>query len=317
MSQTMWSRKIVEKQEQRQTASDPSGSGQAEESREPSKDRATEGFPGGIKVLHDCPDATVDICFVHGLSGNRDSTWTANKQPAPWPKTLLPPKLNNARILTFGYDAYVERKGTNRLIDHAANLLNDLTTDRMDCEASSRPLIFVAHSLGGLVCKEAILQSRNNPEPHLRAIFDCTNGIAFMGNPHKGSWMANWAKIPVSVFGFGGLINGWLLDILETDNQFLESIQVRFLSMTRELREAGRCFDVTCFFEELRLTGVGKVVSKESATFDSFPAMAIHANHRDMVKFGSPEDNGFKRLLGELRRWERKIREAQTDSSKK
>ena len=26
-------------------------------------------FPDGVKVLYDCPDATVDICFVHGLTG--------------------------------------------------------------------------------------------------------------------------------------------------------------------------------------------------------------------------------------------------------
>src|SRR5947208_4561939 len=51
-------------------------------------------FPDGVKVLHDCPDATVDICFIHGLTGDRESTWTAHGKPAPWPKTLLPPKLD-------------------------------------------------------------------------------------------------------------------------------------------------------------------------------------------------------------------------------
>lgn len=136
-------------------------------------------FLDGVEVLHDCPDATIDICFVHGLSGNRVGTWTAKGQPKPWPETLLPLKLSRARILTYGYDAYIVRKpvaSTNGLADHATNLLNDLTTERARSNASSRPLVFVAHSLGGLVCKEAILLSRNNPEPHLRGIFDCTKG---------------------------------------------------------------------------------------------------------------------------------------------
>lgn len=38
----------------------------------------------------------------------------------------------HARILTWGYDAYLVHKGvssSNRLIDHATNLVNDLTTD--------------------------------------------------------------------------------------------------------------------------------------------------------------------------------------------
>jgi predicted alpha/beta hydrolase family esterase len=199
---------------------------------------------------------------------------------------------------------------SNRLIDHATNLLNDLTTDRACYNASSRPLIFVTHSLGGLVCKEATLLSRNNPEVHLRGIFDRIKGIIFMGTPHKGAWMADWANIPASALGLVKSTNKSLLKILETDDQFLESIQARFWAMIRELREGGRRLEVTCFFEELPLPlpVVGKVVSKESATLEGYNQISIHANHRDMVKFGSAEDNGFKRLLGELIRWEGQVR---------
>ncbi|KAK4206119.1 Alpha/Beta hydrolase protein [Rhypophila decipiens] len=278
-----------------------------------SENSLPDSFPGGVEVLHNCPDAAVDICFVHGLTGNRDSTWTAHGQSTPWPKTLLPPKLTRARILTFGYDAYIVRKSgasSNRLIDHATNLLNDLTTDRASCNASSRPLVFVAHSLGGLVCKEAILLSRNNPESHLRGIFDGTKGIIFMGTPHKGSWMADWAKAPASALGLVKSTNKSLLGILETDNQLLESIQVNFWSMIRELREAGRRLEVTCFFEELPLPVVGTVVSKESATLEGYSSFSIHADHRDMVRFASARDNGFERLLGELARWEWQTRDS-------
>ncbi|UPK91511.1 hypothetical protein LCI18_002446 [Fusarium solani-melongenae] len=268
-------------------------------------------FPDGVKVLHDCRDATIDICFVHGLTGNRDSTWTIHGQSKPWPETLLPPKLSRARVLTYGYDAYIMRKSvasTNGLIDHAANLLNDLSTDRAYSNASSRPLVFVAHSLGGLVCKETILLSRNNPEPHLRGIFDCTKGIIFLGTPHRGSWMADWARIPASALGIVKSTNTSLLKILETDDKYLQSVQDRFWSMVREQQKAGRDLEVTCFFEELPLSGVGKVVSKGSATLEGYNAISIHANHSNIVKFSSMDDNGFKRLLGELIRWESQIR---------
>ncbi|KAI8648856.1 NB-ARC domain-containing protein [Fusarium sp. Ph1] len=267
-------------------------------------------FPDGVEVLHDCPDATVDICFVHGLTGNRISTWAAHGQIAPWPKTLLPEKLSKARILTYGYDAYIVSKAvasSNRLIDHATNLLIDLTNDRAGSRASSRPLIFVAHSLGGLVCKEAILQSRNNPNHRRRDIFAHLKGIIFMGTPHKGSWMADWANMPASALGLVKSTNKSLLRILETDDQLLESIQARFLALIREQREAGRQLEVTCFFEELPLPVVGKVMSKESATFEGYDPITIHANHGDMVKFRSAEENGFKRLVGELTVWESEI----------
>jgi hypothetical protein len=275
-------------------------------------------FPDGIITLHECSDATVDICFVHGLTGNRESTWTARGQSTPWPQTLLPPRLEKGRVLTYGYDAYVVRTSvasTNRLIDHAMNLLNDLSTDRAVNKATGRPLIFVAHSLGGLVCKQAILMSRNNPESHLQDMFTSTKGIVFMGTPHTGSWMADWAKVPASALGIVKSTNKSLLNVLETDDQLLESIQTAFLAMVRGLREEGRLLDVTCFFEELPFPLVGPVVSKSSATFAGYTPLSIHANHSNMVKFSSADETGFKRLLGELMRWESQARYLVTNSS--
>lgn len=284
------------------TRAEDVGSSQGAPSKSPG---SVSSFPAGIAVWHDCPDATVDICFVHGLTGNRESTWTAQGQSLPWPKTLLPSNLRKARLLTYGYDAYVVRKSavsSNRLIDHASNLLNDL------CNVSTRPLILVCHSLGGLVCKKTVLLSQNNPEPHLRGVFDRIVGVAFMGTPHKGSWMANWARIPASAVGLFKSSNKSLLETLETDNQLIEMIQVDFLSMVRGVREGGRSLEVVCFFEELPQSPVaGHVVSKESATIDGYRSISIHANHRDMTRFASTEDAGFQRLLGELTRWERSV----------
>ncbi|OAG43666.1 hypothetical protein AYO21_02252 [Fonsecaea monophora] len=283
-----------------------------EGSRSSSPSRApTVPFPDGVKVLHDGSDATVDVCFVHGLTGNRDTTWTAKGQSQPWPQTLLAPQLTTARILTYGYDAYVVRTsvpGFNGLLDHASNLLHDLTADRARHNASDRPLIFVAHSLGGLVCKKAILLSRNNPEDHLKEMFKCTKGIIFMGTPHMGSRMADWARVPASALGMVKSTNKSLLKILELDDQLLESVQVEFLAMIRDLRESNRRLEVTCFFEELPFPVVGKVVSKKSATFAGYNPIGIHANHRNMVRFASSDETGFKRVLGELTRWEMELR---------
>ncbi|CAG8117209.1 unnamed protein product [Penicillium olsonii] len=278
----------------------------------------TAAFPDGLEVLHDYSDAALDICFIHGLTGDRRTTWTPDQQPAPWPQTLLPSHVSKARILSYGYDAYFARKSTascNRVIDHATNLLHDLTTDRASCGASSRPLIFIAHSLGGLVTKKAILLSRNNPEAHLQGVFKSTKAIIFMGTPHKGSWMASWAKIPAATLGLVKSTNQSLFAVLHSESQFLESLQIEFLALIRQLREAGRGLEVTCFFEELPLPLAGQVVSKESATLDGYNAISIHANHSNMVKFGSSEENGFKRLVGELQRWQSQLRDVEANSN--
>ena len=269
---------------------------------------ASVSFPDGIKVWYEPPSPNVDVCFVHGLTGNRDSTWTASGQQEAWPKNFLPGKLVQARLMTWGYDAYILRLSTasqNTLLDHATNLLRDLTDQRFADDASSRPLIFVAHSLGGLVCKRALLLSRTNALPHFRNLFDCTTGILFMGTPHTGSWLAKWAKIPVKAFGVFKSLNTSLLEVLKTDNQLLEDLQRDFLNMVLGVGGASGQLKVSCFFEELDTFAVGKIVSKEAATFAGHDPASIHADHRGMVRFTSPEDTGFKRVLGELQRWTR------------
>ena len=97
------------------------------------------------------------IVFVHGLTGNRQNTWTHN-DGVFWPQDLLPKDLPTARIMTFGYDAdvvgIVKTAGSNTLRDHGKSLANDLAMRRARSNSIMRPLIFVAHSLGGLVVEQ-------------------------------------------------------------------------------------------------------------------------------------------------------------------
>ena len=123
---------------------------------------------------------TADIVFIHGLTGGRDSTWTAKGAEEPWPKLLLSDEnddeddedekgpgcaLKTARIMSWGYDADIMKlvgaAGQNRVMDHARNLLGALE-DVREGSAANRPLIFIAHSLGGLVVK-AVSQYLDTP----------------------------------------------------------------------------------------------------------------------------------------------------------
>jgi hypothetical protein len=76
------------------------------------------------------------IVFVHGLTGDRERTWRAKSATAPWPQSLLPSRVHDARILTFGYDAYVsDWRGVvsnNRIGNHSMNLLTSVATYRED-----------------------------------------------------------------------------------------------------------------------------------------------------------------------------------------
>lgn len=83
-----------------------------------------------------------------------------------WPLDLLAADIKNVRILTYGYDSHISRffKGSanqNNIFAHGQDLLNALerarrksTIKRIAGGDPKRPIIFVVHSLGGIVLKE-------------------------------------------------------------------------------------------------------------------------------------------------------------------
>jgi hypothetical protein len=72
-----------------------------------------------------------------------------------WPLDLLPTDCTGARILTFGYDTQITKgyaaADKSSIFSHGRDFLIELGRDR---EVQGRPLILVAHSLGGIVVKE-------------------------------------------------------------------------------------------------------------------------------------------------------------------
>jgi hypothetical protein len=67
------------------------------------------------------------IGFVHGLTGNRETTWTDKSSKIFWPRDLLQGDLPDVRIMTFGYNVASQ----NRIGNHAQNLVNALAQIRV------------------------------------------------------------------------------------------------------------------------------------------------------------------------------------------
>jgi hypothetical protein len=115
----------------------------------------------GLFVLHDCPsqqNRAVDIVAVHGLGGHWRNTWTGNSNKN-WLKDFLPFQLQDAgitaRVLSYGYDSDTAfSKAVTDIDDVAAMLLDRMIGERQSPEEKSRSVIFIAHSLGGIVVKK-------------------------------------------------------------------------------------------------------------------------------------------------------------------
>ncbi|UKZ73695.1 hypothetical protein TrVFT333_001345 [Trichoderma virens FT-333] len=136
----------------------------------------------------------IRIVAVHGLNGKARGTWTDKDSGMLWLEHFLPEDIPDARIMTFGYDSslmFSQSKG--RIEDFARDLLNRLWMLRQLPQEKNRPLIFVCHSLGGIVVKKALVLAHElNHQYH--NIVTSTIGIVFMGTPHRGADIVNWTS---------------------------------------------------------------------------------------------------------------------------
>ncbi|KAL2016878.1 hypothetical protein VTK56DRAFT_2878 [Thermocarpiscus australiensis] len=202
------------------------------------------------RVYHH-PEAKADIVLVHGLNGNPEKTWTA-KNGVYWPTDLLPASLKteHANVLVYGYNADVATASSemspsdNFIYKHAQTLVITLTNYRKTKGSERNPIIWVAHSLGGILTKKALLYSndvRDHHQEDLRSIFVSTYGVIFLGTPHNGSKLAPWglvlermvdAVISRKFFQTEPV----LLKTLKKDSETLQEISMHWLDIYQRFR---------------------------------------------------------------------------------
>jgi pimeloyl-ACP methyl ester carboxylesterase len=140
----------------------------------------------------DNPDRRGDVIFVHGLGGHARGTWHPQEKHDDdnfWP-AWLGNDLKDVGIWSLGYEVEPFKwKGNSMpLADRATNILDLLDSYGM----GDRPLVFITHSLGGLLVKQMLRNARDYGK--WSAIASQTKGIVFLSTPHSGSDMASWIQ---------------------------------------------------------------------------------------------------------------------------
>ncbi|KAI0392005.1 hypothetical protein F5Y17DRAFT_467858 [Xylariaceae sp. FL0594] len=255
---------------------------------------ATEPGPLGLNVVY-TPDCghKVDIVFIHGLGGTSRWTWSKNRDPQLfWPLTFLSlePDLCSARILTFGYDASFA-KPTNvvtSILDFAKDLLFDLKYAKNpnldDLDMGKVPLIFVAHSMGGLIVKEAYLQGQHNPE--YEAIIKAVSAITFLATPHRGT---NLAQTLNRILDTTVLTNSkqYVADLVK-NSPTLQKLNEQFRHIAPRL-------DIVSFYET-QPTSIGIKSARLRLRFldtQEEVSKALNADHHGVCKYDDPRDPNY------------------------
>lgn len=152
-------------------------------------------------------------------------------------------------------------------------------------------LIFVAHSMGGLVVKKAYIIGHQEPE--FRSVVDRVCSIVFLGTPHQGAAIAQTLSRLAALMGARPF-----LDDLLPHSPMLQSINEDFP------RVADRVQLIS--FYETRPMSVGGVkaliVEKNSAVMNlaNERRTLLDADHRHVAMFSSPNDPAFVTIRNAL-----------------
>ncbi|XP_055372936.1 protein SERAC1 [Condylostylus longicornis] len=120
-----------------------------------------------------------------------------------WPMDWLPEDFPNVRILGIDYTSIVTEwsahyskycpceKGQGRIDERSTLLLKRLARSNI---GKDRPIVWVGHSMGGILTKNILLKSLEHSEESFRRVAKSTKGIVFLGTPHRGSPLAKWKQ---------------------------------------------------------------------------------------------------------------------------
>lgn len=242
----------------------------------------------------------VDVIFVHGIRGGPLMTWRSrsakdgisDKLVPPkkgdrvevWPRDWLARDVTFARVLSVGHGAgllrgdKVDGGRDATLAERAARLRRSLRAAAVG--ENGRAIVFVTHSYGGLLVKEAVARDEE--------LWGATRGLVFFSTPHVGSPVAN----PSGVFSAA-------VREMDMADVKLGKLHDEFVRAMRARPDVGVVsFGETIGFGTAR-RAVGFLVPRESADpgvgrFD----VVEKADHIGVCKVGRRSDWRYRRVIG-------------------
>jgi hypothetical protein len=203
----------------------------------------------GFTPLSDSEDANVDIVAVTGLGGHALGSFRSANGTTVWLRDFAPGDITRARFITYGYDTSVVASDNNQGVGELARtLLDGLAIFRQRTQTQQRPLLFVCHSLGGVVLKEAlVISSKATDEKHrkLLEIVTVTYGLIFMGVPNLGL-KHNQLETVVKGRRNEGFIRDLLVGSDGEASQFLSHLTSEFSDLDKRRKLA---FEIVSYYE--------------------------------------------------------------------
>ncbi|KAI0155141.1 hypothetical protein GGR57DRAFT_88992 [Xylariaceae sp. FL1272] len=265
----------------------------------------------GLTPLNDVDDAAheYDVIAISGLASHPFGSWQfkSGNRNFMWIRDALPRAMPEIRAILYGYDSrLLGSKSFQSIEDLATSFINHIKANGWHF-ATSKPLLFLAHSLGGIVLKASFSMMASGDDQGQSILSRFWGGI-FFGVPSHGMTTSHLLTM------VEGQVNEHMISDLATKSKYLEALDDQFsaIVLTRymKLRWAyeTKTSPTVKRHEDGSYSRSGPeeiLVTKESATRRlhhlSTPAtFPINENHSDMVKF-QRDDRNLQIVLSKLR----------------
>jgi pimeloyl-ACP methyl ester carboxylesterase len=230
------------------------------------------------------------VVFVHGLwgdpNGEPESTWRPNPAARSWPETLLEdPAFAGWQTAVFDYPS---EKLSGFSIDEAASWLQDAINEP---EIKAAPqIIFVGHSLGGLVVRRLLIDGSKELRERVRL-------LAFFGTPTEGSVFATAPILLTRNPGYSELAP------ITSPNRTLQKLKQQWGDQGLGALPAFCGYETQDYHGTLATRLVGKRIVEEASAVSLCRGGAtspVNGDHQDIVK---PINDGKPNAHTLLRGW--------------
>ncbi|KAI1452155.1 hypothetical protein F4805DRAFT_46261 [Annulohypoxylon moriforme] len=257
---------------------------------------------------HDSTDERIeiDIIAVHGLGSNVDWSWTwkDGERKVHWLKDpdMLPATVPNARIITYSYESRWHANAPKTRLELCGEELARSLHD-FRAEIPDRPILFIAHSLGGLVVVHALLYANRTDE--LKYLPEKTAGFIALGTPFRGTGMQGLAETVTRFLTPLGSHDGLFTD-MNLNNKHLTDKVHEFCELRNKLDIPSWCFIELLDSDYGKKIGIpwisrGIVVEEASAHIPGWGRTGLNTDHCYLNKFSGPDDGSFLAVSREIR----------------
>ncbi|OCK74812.1 hypothetical protein K432DRAFT_309928 [Lepidopterella palustris CBS 459.81] len=257
-----------------------------------------------LNSVKDDEDHKIDFIAVSGLSSHPFGSWKERGGPFMWLRDALARNPQGARVLLYGYDTGLVHSESFQDIDDIGNNLSfGIRQIRSPQPVRGKPIVFIAHSLGGLVVKEvrqslAIYQMASSDPVNFQSVY----GLLFFGVPNRGIEISHWLPI------VDNQPNENLIRNLAPGSIYLRNLQHKFCQVFgfHDSR-------VVSIYETMKsktakqespgvwsLTGKTDILVPRDSAVDSCPPgprhdeLGFNQNHSDLPKFSSPHEHDYR-----------------------